>query len=447
MKESTDKDIKESKIINLLIPEAIKENNKVHKEVKNRIKLNKIFNEFENKASNELNYFINLSTQRYNSLKNGHHNLKNLILNSKRKNQYEVNKILKDPFYIDLNIEKEKEKMKIIKTKDLNKNIAPILSKIKQPEIIIIDNLCEDDKDNEDINYLENNIHPVNSYKEYINNIINNKKININKNNHSHYYSFNRKSNNINIKKNKVKFKFSKDLQPINKDITSISSLLKKEENMINRSFKNYKNILKTEGNISKKDITNNIIRLPRLKLLDYKSHKKINKNNDLKDPKKINVDYKYLLSFSNKSLYKNENASSTSKRLGNKSNRSSSQHTERNDTETYQIDNYGNTLNIVVNSAKKELDKENDLDYKRKQIENIFGIEDTPKVNFYDIIIKRKAETIKNERNIRARRIIEKQKILNGSNKDELNKKIEKNVKLLDKVFNNINNYNSKNH
>ena len=58
-------DIKESKIINLLIPEAMSKNNEMRKEIRKRIRLNKIFNEFENKASNGLNNFINLSSQRY----------------------------------------------------------------------------------------------------------------------------------------------------------------------------------------------------------------------------------------------------------------------------------------------------------------------------------------------------------------------------------------------
>ena len=145
------KNIKQSRVINQLIPEAINQNNEINKEMIKRLRLNKIFNEFENKASNGLNYFINLSSQRYNSLRNGH-SLKNIIINSRQKDQYEAHKILKDPFFTDLNLEKEKEKMKIIKTKDLNRNIAPILSKMKQPETININSLSNDDKDNEDIN-------------------------------------------------------------------------------------------------------------------------------------------------------------------------------------------------------------------------------------------------------------------------------------------------------
>ena len=128
-------DIKESKIINLLIPEAINQNNLLRKEIRQRIRLNKIFNEFENKASNEFSNFINKSNQRYNSLKNGH-NLKNILINSKQNNIDDVQKILQDPFYSEFNLQKEKEKMKIVRTKDLNKNMSPLLLKMKQPETI-----------------------------------------------------------------------------------------------------------------------------------------------------------------------------------------------------------------------------------------------------------------------------------------------------------------------
>ena len=437
------RNIKQSRIINQLIPEAINQNNEINKEMKKRLRLNRIFNEFENKASNGLNYFINLSSQRYNSLRNGH-SLKNLIISSRQKDQYEAHKILQDPFFTDLNLEKEKEKMKIIKTKDLNRNIAPILSKMKQPETININSLSNDDKDNEDINYFGNSIQQKNKYKEFINNIINNKRININniKN------IFNRKPNLINIKKNKVKFNIN--LKPNNKDILAVSSWFKREENIINRSFKNYKKILKTEENasISKKDISSNIIRLPRLKLLNYKSHKDINKINELKDTNKNNIDYNYLLSFSDKNSDKSEKKYNTPKKIGIKNNSSFPILTELNHHDhSYQFENYGNTIDIVMNSAKKELDKEKELDIKRRKLENVMGIENTPKVNYYDDILKRKSETIKNERNRRALRIIEKQKYLKGSKKEELNLKIANNVKLLDKVFRNIDIYNKNKH
>lgn len=102
------KNIKESHILNSLIPQVIDQNKKMGQEMKKRMQLNRVFSEFENKASNGLNYFINESSQRYINLKNGH-NLKNLLLNSRQRNLDQANKILQDPFYKDLNLEKEKE--------------------------------------------------------------------------------------------------------------------------------------------------------------------------------------------------------------------------------------------------------------------------------------------------------------------------------------------------
>ena len=110
------------------------------------------------------------------------------------------------------------------------------------------------------------------------------------------------------------------------------------------------------------------------------------------------------------------------------------------------QIEKYGNTLDIVVNSAKKELNKENDINYERQKLEKIFG-DNTPKAQLYDEILKRKSETIKNERRHKAIKIIEKQQYLGGNKKETLNLKIDNNVKLLDKVFKAIDMYNEKKH
>ena len=57
--------VNKSKALNILIPRLITKSNNLTKEIKNRIKLNKIFSEFENKASNNLNYFITASNQIY----------------------------------------------------------------------------------------------------------------------------------------------------------------------------------------------------------------------------------------------------------------------------------------------------------------------------------------------------------------------------------------------
>ena len=112
-------------------------------------------------------------------------------------------------------------------------------------------------------------------------------------------------------------------------------------------------------------------------------------------------------------------------------------------DNNSYKFEKYANTLDIVVNSAKKELDKEQDINNKRTKLEKIFGVENTPKLYIYDEILKRKSASIKNQRKHRKIKIIEKQKNLGGNKKDTLNLKIDNNIKLLDDVFQAIDIYN----
>lgn len=432
-------DIKESKIINLLIPEAINQNNLLRKEIRQRIRLNKIFNEFENKASNEFSNFINKSNQRYNSLKNGH-NLKNILINSKQNNINDAHKILEDPFYNEFNLQKEKEKMKLVRTKDLNKNMSPLLLKMKQPETINLKSVQIqnfEQKDMYDYEYDINN-KKHNNYKEYINNIIQNKKSSNN------YWS--KKPTSITRKKNLIKFK--KDIFSLERDKNYVQRWFKREENLINKSFNNYKHIFETENNnnskisLSRKEMSNHKIYLPRLKLLNYKSQNDLNKNNLHKDTSKNVINYNYLLSFSDKSIYKfsTPKKEKENDEIGNNS--SMPLITDINNI-SYKIKNYGNTLDIVVNSAKKELDKEKVISYKRRKLEKIFGGENAPNLKFYDEILKRKSAVIKNRRKKKNQKIIESQKYLGGNKKDTLNLKIDNNIQLLDHVYEIIDKYN----
>ena len=57
--------IEKNQAINILVPRLIDKTEHLQNEIKTRILLNKIFSEFENKASNKLNYFINNSFKRY----------------------------------------------------------------------------------------------------------------------------------------------------------------------------------------------------------------------------------------------------------------------------------------------------------------------------------------------------------------------------------------------
>jgi hypothetical protein len=427
------KNIKESRILNKLIPKVIDQNRQMGQEMKKRIQLNRIFSEFENKASNGLNYFINESSQRYINLKNGH-NLKNLLLNSRQRNMDKVNKIFQDPFYVDLNLEKEKEKMKIYKIKDLNKNVKPILFKIKQPKNV-----------NNNINNIshEDNEHTSN-YNEYMNNVSN--KINLD--------SYRNRKKQVtfitqNSKKKLNPIQINKELNAaiIDKDRKSLSRLFNNEENLINKSFDDYKeNILNNidKYSNSRKQRSNMKINLPKLKLLNYKYDKNLIKNDDKTNKNEVN--YKYLISFSEKNILNRKNIYNTPVKNNDFKNEIKFPLITEINNYNYKFQNYGNTSDMVINSAKKEMNLEADMSEKLDELDKLLGYQ-TPKTHLYDEILNKKSLTIKNERRERAKKIIENQKQLGGSIKDRLNMKIDNKVSLLDRVMNNINKYNEKKH
>ena len=124
--------VNKSKALNILIPRLIDRSNSLTREIKSRMKLNKIFSEFENKASNNLNYFITASNQRYTSSKLGN-DLDSIISSTRSKNINEATKIINDNFYKDSNLEIERQKMKYKSTNKINKDIKDIFNKMKLP--------------------------------------------------------------------------------------------------------------------------------------------------------------------------------------------------------------------------------------------------------------------------------------------------------------------------
>ena len=124
--------IEKNKAINILVPKLINKTEKLQKEIKRRILLNKIFSEFENKASHKFNRFITNSFKRYNCTKLGN-NINNYLSETQREKNYEINKILNSDFYKDNEIKLEKNKMKYKSTTKLIKDINEIFDKIKYP--------------------------------------------------------------------------------------------------------------------------------------------------------------------------------------------------------------------------------------------------------------------------------------------------------------------------
>ena len=129
-----EEEIDNGKIINQLVPEAVSQSQNYAKEIKKRIKLNGIFLEFENKASHELNFYLDESNRRYSKSKCGI-NLKSLIASTRKKCLDESIKILNDNFYNNKIIEEERNKMKYKSGKKYYKKIKNTFNIIRNPEI------------------------------------------------------------------------------------------------------------------------------------------------------------------------------------------------------------------------------------------------------------------------------------------------------------------------
>ena len=126
--------IENGKIINEKIPEVIGYSDQYKKEMKKLLRLNNIFSEFENKASKELNFFIDESNRRYSMSKCGI-NIKGLISSTRKKCLDESKKILNDNFYSNKIIEREKEKMKHKGNTILYKKLKNSMNIVKNPEL------------------------------------------------------------------------------------------------------------------------------------------------------------------------------------------------------------------------------------------------------------------------------------------------------------------------
>ena len=208
------------KIINETIPQAITDSNLYRKEIKKRMKLNSIFSEFDSKAYNDLNFYIDESNWRYSKSKGGL-NLNSLISATRKKCLDESIKVLNDKFYTNKIIEEERNKMFYKNSDKLYKQVKNTISVIKNPEIkkkeLKMGALSEEDLD------------------EYDNYDINQSNINEflrkNSNMNSPYNTLEKKNSNgsISLKKN------------LHKDILKMNEVINTEHNSIRKSLDNYK--------------------------------------------------------------------------------------------------------------------------------------------------------------------------------------------------------------
>ena len=374
--------IEKNQAINILVPRLIDKTEHLQKEIKTRILLNKIFSEFENKASNKLNYFITNSFKRYNCTKLGN-NINNFLNEREKENKNEINKILNSNFYNDTDLKLEKKKMKYKSTTKLLKGINEIFDKIKYP--------------------LETRFSRNSKIK--IREIINGKdELKSKKEN---------KAKKVEIKKltpakrNIIKF-YNK--QSLTTDKKIINSELYTEQKSIQDSINDYLN--KINNKILKADVNSGIspfsilnsetyrtkpkINFPKINFLEYRNIKrpketKLNKNTFQKSPD-INKIMPYYKSFKKR---EDEKINNEDKKIPFITEVGIKVQNNNKDRE-YDFDD---TQDVVYTSANNELNIHQSLDFKRKKLDEMFGLNNVPNITTYNNIISQKIENSRMEK------------------------------------------------
>ena len=355
---------------NKLVPKLIEQSNNLTKELQYRMKLNNFFSEFESKASNQFNFFIKESRTRYLGSRSGC-NLDSLIANSRKKCLKEANKIINDNFYSNNDILIEKEKMKYKTTNKMYKKFKDTLFQIKS-------------------------LSSTNS----LSNLSSKNKINFSKKN---------------FKRKKKLFKDEKNIsimssEKLSKEKNDIKLLLNKENSLFHKTMNNYKNELNSLNSLNDIDKLsyahkNLHINLPKLNLLTYK---KFNPPHIDPDEEEIlkRVNFKKLLPFSK--LGKNLGYSQKNIK---KQNQNIAFITEPKFYFKYgdYMNNVRNTNGLVFDSANMEFNIQSRINKKRKIIEDMLGVDNIPKLDSYELIVKNIFNKRKKEReNINKNKLFE---------------------------------------
>ena len=150
---------------NILVPKLLDKTTSYANSLKDRIKIDGIFNEFDDSANMNFKKFIKLSEQRYKSVKSGTH-LNNILENQKQEIKELSDFILKNKFYNNNEIEKESKKllkkMGVKENQDLFELRKDIIAKtnsltkieIKNREKLLKNALKKRKRDNKVLSYL-----------------------------------------------------------------------------------------------------------------------------------------------------------------------------------------------------------------------------------------------------------------------------------------------------
>jgi len=386
--------IETDKKLNTLIPSLLKQSKSISKELKTRIKANSIFNEFEKKAQNEFNFYINDSNKRYVNAKRGH-DIDQYVDESESKYKDKLKRIMSDKFYTELNLKPEKEKMKKKSTRKIYANIKELFSNIKG-------NLGSGKSVQNIFNY---------KTKFITDNPTNKKKLKINKLSTINDLSVVNKAHD-----DKILF--------LNKNKKEINNIFNSEQNNLSSSIDKYKiNLSKIKIPSPNEEFPENkklTIDLPHIRMLYYQHYKPKPKIKD-DDIEKVNINKLLPYSKYGRYLLKQKSEKRVIK----------SQEFPYFVTETINQKNFGSTNDMVVSSAKKNIILKNNYSFKRNRIKELLDIK-IPNINEYDNIVKNKIQNIKESRNNKNKEI-HKIQSLNFLSKNELfNFRIKQTIELL---------------
>ena len=382
---------------NILVPKLLDKTSHYANNLKNRIKIDGIFSEFDDSANINFKKFIKLSEQRYKSVKSGTH--LNNILDSQDEEIKELSEnILSNKFYNNNDIEKESKKllkkMGIKENQDLYELRKDIISKtnsltkaeIKNREKLLKNALKKRKRDNKILSYFPKR-------QKKANNILNpDRKMSI---------KYNGKIININELNDKKKF---------------FDDLMTNDCTNLNNKFNNYldhlKNInLKDSSEVQKQKASKekynylNSFSLERIKFLSYKEDDLNSKKPKKKEEPKIDI--MKLMRYTkrgNKKWFKKELKNKTFKPFHkpkkkqlelrpifspiNSTDINNKYNIDYNKTTSDFFNNYKNTIKTVRNEANKAISLNQNFDKKIKTMENFFNSKKLPKIEDYDNII-----------------------------------------------------------
>ena len=376
-----------------LVPKLIINSQGLSNEIKNRMRSNHLFSEFDLKATNQLNFFIKESEKRHLGSKYGT-KMDYILKESKKRGQKEAYKILNDNFYYDKELIKERKKMLKKSTNEIHDNILDTIKKIKG--LKKVNNYWSNNKTNKSMN-TRKKIMPLNEG-----------------------------------------FIPDKDKMELNKKKNEINSVFDKEERKIKTFFDTYKTYLskvddipyeKTENNMTKK-INNKIhFIVPKIQLLNYtKSFTRIKTKRDIDNENRINLKKLMQYSISKKDIspfeYKKKKFCLTIPNIKGDDN-----HLETKYTNSLV---FQKALNECSTFRSKFMDK-------NQTIKEKLGIDKIPSLKDYENLIKNNFNTIKKKRRYLNEINSKKQKDFGKNRKDLLITKIDENLNYLNNFENDL--------